>query len=90
MGYMNALSMTTTDLSIQDQVGWHLQYNHYPPIPSSMVDPCVDAIEAASAQEWDQEINLPEGVDFKGSSTAPACQIVEAHHLEPWIQEEEE
>lgn len=89
MGLMNAISMAATDLSIEDQIGWHLQYNHYPPVCSSMVEPCIQAIEAAVAQELDREIELPEGIAFKDGRTVLAYQVVESLHLDSWIQEEE-
>jgi len=65
----------------------HLQSNHYPPVPASMVQPCIDAIDAYYADEINQLIKLPEGVLWKGNPEAPAHAIIEAHHLEAWLPE---
>ena len=34
------------DLDLETAIGYHLQGNHYPPVPLSMVQPCIDAIDA--------------------------------------------
>jgi hypothetical protein len=79
------------NLTIETQVEIHLKSNHYPPVPAIMVQPCVEAIDAVNdAGLWDLEIPLPEGVSWKGLTTAPAHAIIEAHHLNAWIIEREE
>jgi hypothetical protein len=79
------------NLTIETQVEIHLKSNHYPPVPAIMVQPCVEAIDAVNdAGLWDLEIPLPEGVSWKGLTTAPAHAIIEAHHLDAWIIEREE
>jgi hypothetical protein len=49
-----------------------------------MVQPCVEAIFAVNDWNADKDIELPEGVSYKGSPTAPAWAIVEQHHLDAW------
>lgn len=66
---------------------FHLTSNHFPPIPSSMIDPCLQAIEAVNQGDYDKLIRLPEGVGYRGLVVAPASAIVEAHHLESWLAE---
>jgi len=79
------------NLDIETQLGIHLSANHYPPIPAFMVQPCVEAIDAVNDLGlWDLEIPLPEGVSWKGLTTAPAHAIIEQHHLDAWIIEREE
>ncbi len=34
------------ELDLERQIGIHLSANHYPPVPSSMIQPCIDAIDA--------------------------------------------
>ena len=85
---------TLTDLGIyldmETQMSIHLQNNHYPPVPTSMVKPCIEAIDAVNDLGlWDADIELPEGVSWKGSNYAPAHAIIEAHHLHAWIIERE-
>ncbi len=67
---------------------WHLQANHYPPIPTYMVEPCKQAIEACNEGEWDRLIDLPNGVEFRGSTQATAGQIANGLHLFSWIEED--
>jgi hypothetical protein len=75
------------DLDLETQIGIHLQGNHYPPVPKSMIQPCIDAIDAYYDEDYNRKITLPEGVSWKGMTKAPACAIVEAHHLEAWLPE---
>jgi hypothetical protein len=78
-------------LDIESQIGIHLRSNHYPPVPLSMVQPCIEAIDAVNdAGLWNLEIPLPEGISWKGCDTAPAHAIIEAHHLNAWLIEREE
>ena len=68
---------------------WHLRGNHYPPVPVEMVDPCIEAIEAANNEDWGAMIKLPGEITWRGKKEAPASAIIEAHHLEAWIDEAE-
>jgi hypothetical protein len=72
-------------LDLSTAISIHLSANHYPPVPQSMVEPCIDAIMAYWDDEIDREIPMPEGVSYKGLDTAPAWAIVEQHHLEAWL-----
>ena len=80
-----------TSLPIENQIEIHLKSNHYPPVPSIMVAPCIEAIDAVNdAGLWDLEIPMPEGVTYKGLTTAPAWAIIEQHHLNAWLIERED
>jgi hypothetical protein len=68
----------------------HLRYNHYPPLPGSLVKPCIDAIAKADQEEWDAEIAMPEGLLFRGQGSATAAQIVESCHLHEFLSLDEE
>jgi hypothetical protein len=87
MGRMYAEGIAETDLPIEDQITWHLRGNFYPPVPVSMVAACVAAIHAGNDQNWDLEIDLPEGVLFRGKTSAPAHAIIENHRLDTWIDD---
>ena len=71
-------------------VAYHLQNNHYPPVPLNMVDTCITAIEYANKGEWDTLIVLPEGTLYKGVNTANVEVIVESHHLHTFITSDRE
>jgi hypothetical protein len=84
MGYMNALGMAeATDL--QPALHWHLTANHYPPLPTSMVEVCARAVALAVDDDWNAEVPLPEGVSYLGRNTAPVHAVVENHHLEAFV-----
>lgn len=91
MGRMNAIAISDEALGIdlETQLEWHLQANHYPPVPVSMVPVCIEAIDSVNEGHYNVEVPLPEGVSFRGKTTAPAWEIVEQHHLDNWIIESE-
>jgi hypothetical protein len=85
MGSVTAIGLAESELDLEKQLAYHLQGNHYPPVPLSMVQPCIDAIDAAYDEDYDREIEMPEGVFYKGKTTAPAWAIIEQHHLDWFI-----
>jgi hypothetical protein len=90
MGMNTAMDFAENiDITLEQAIGYHLQGNHYPPVPLSMVQPCIDAIDAYYDEDYDLEIEMPEGVFYKGKSTAPAWAIIEQHHLSAWLPEED-
>lgn len=83
--------MAETDVSLEIAIRWQLTSNHYPPVPTSMVPVCIAAIEVANQDgSWDDELELPDGILYKGRTTAPAWAIIEQHHLQPWIDSGDE
>ena len=88
MGSNTAYDLANTDLSMETAIGYHLQGNHYPPVPLSMVQPCLDAIDAYWDDDTDRMISMPEGVSYRGSNEAPAWAVIEQHHLHAWCEEQ--
>ena len=88
--FANDLANYDLGLDLSTAISIHLSANHYPPVPSSMVTPCIEAIEAYHELDSDREIAMPEGVSYKGRNTAPAWAIIEQHHLEAWLYNDEE
>lgn len=85
MGRLSAESMLEqTDL--RTALTWHLKANHYPPVPESMVQPCLDAIDAYWEDDLHANINLPSPIRWRGQNTAPAYAIIEAHHLDAFLE----
>jgi hypothetical protein len=72
-------------LSLERSIALHLTANHYPPVPVSMVQPCIEAIDACNEDEPNRLIYL-NGASWRGQSEAPAWAIVEGHHLDAWIE----
>jgi len=89
MGNNFATDLADMDLDLEMAISIHLQSNHYPPVPLSMVQPCIDAIDACWDEDYNQLIELPEGISWRGDRCAPAHAIVEGHHLHNWLPQEE-
>lgn len=77
-------------LTMEDQIAIQLTSNHYPPVPRSMVQPCIDAIDACNEDDSNRQIELPEGITWRNQTTAPAYAIVEGHHLDAWVNNYDE
>jgi hypothetical protein len=88
MGSNTALDLAS-EFDLEQGIAYHLQGNHYPPVPLSMVQPCIEAIDAYYDEDYRREIALPEGVLWRGQVTAPASAIIEQHHLDAWLPESE-
>jgi hypothetical protein len=90
MGSVTALGIQDSVLDLETQIAYHLQGNHYPPVPLSMVQPCIDAIDAYYDNDAMRFIAMPEGVFYKGMSHAPAWAVIEQHHLDFWLPQDED
>lgn len=90
MGRQLAEALSELDVPLKEQIEIHLVSNFYPPIPRFMAQTCVDALNAYWEEDTDRMIDMPKGVSYKGSTSAPAWAIVEQHRLWPWLQEEED
>ena len=77
------------ELDLETAIGYHLQGNHYPPVPLSMVEPCIQAIDFAHDDMWDETVVMPDGITYKGETCAPVWAIIEQHHLHAWLPEGE-
>jgi hypothetical protein len=86
MGYNTALDLSA-ELDLEMSLSIHLQGNHYPPVPLSMVQPCIEAIDAYYDEDYDKLIEMPKGVSYRGSTHAPAHAIIDQHHLHAWLPE---
>jgi hypothetical protein len=90
MGYNTTLGLVgNTHLTMEQSIEIHLTSNHYPPVPAIMVDACVEAIQALNEGDRGRIVQLPKGVWFQGQNSANAWVIVQQHHLEPWLLDED-
>jgi hypothetical protein len=90
MGLNFATELSAMDtMPIEQQINLHLQYNFYPPVPSSMVQSCIDAIDAILNEDYFAEIELPQGVEYRGSNFAPAQAIADNHRLDAWLMNDD-
>jgi len=82
MGHTQALGMAeavqdgTIDLDMALQ--YHLQHNHYPPLPFEAIGTAKLAIEKCAAGEPEATVGVPAGL-------VPARRVVEVWHLEPFV-----
>lgn len=90
MGHTTAVAISGLDIPLKNQIEIHLVSNFYPPIPRFMAQTCVDALNAYWEEDTDRMIDMPEGVLYRGSTSAPAWAVVEQHRLSPWLNEEED
>ena len=96
MGALTALDIATNlDISLEQQLSWHLRGNHYPPIPQVMVSVCIQAIDAYWEDDTDRLIPLPkmeDGFQIRwrdGNTFAPAWAVIEHAHLDAWLVDED-
>ena len=85
MGSLQAYEMADA-MTMEQGIEWHLTSNHYPPVPVTMCQPCIRAIEACNDGDHDRLIDLPEDVTFRGKTDISAMQLVESFHLDPWLE----
>jgi hypothetical protein len=90
MGNLAAIDMASTETSIEQQLAWHLRANHYPPVPVEMVQPCIEAIGITLQVQWgdanfNDPVDLPDGVTWRGQTTCPANALVDSFHLDAWV-----
>jgi hypothetical protein len=89
MGSITAIGLADSVLDLETQLRYHLQGNHYPPVPVEMVAPCIEAIDAAYDEDYERIIDMPMVGDFqirwRGLTQAPAWAIIEQHHLNWFI-----
>ena len=89
MGYTTAQALEE-ELGLEAGLAYHLQGNHYPPVPVAMVQPCIEAIDAYYEEDYGRMINLPEGILWRNQSSCTAQAIVDAHHLDAWLPQYED
>jgi hypothetical protein len=89
MGHRTAIEIAEA-LPIDDALAYHLRVNHFPPIPLEMVAVCKEAIGLCNEGLENNTVDLPHGTSYRNAPYAPAWAIVDAHHLSPWIEREED
>jgi len=94
MGYSTAVDMAHNTNTLEDALKMHFRGNCYPPIPSAMVPVGVEAInnivEAEICRDYDmldKPIQLPEGIEFRGSSTVSSIDAVEKLFLGAFVDQ---
>jgi hypothetical protein len=55
-----------------------------------MAKPCLDAIDAYWEDDIDREIQMPDGISYRGESTVAAREIIISCNLDAWLDSGEE
>jgi hypothetical protein len=84
MGAMALAGMLEAAGDIDVALRWHLGSNHFPPIPE-VFDAAKAAIDAGNDGDYDRLIELPEGVSWRGQTSAPAHECIGGWHLEAFL-----
>lgn len=71
---------------------YHLQYNHYPPLPVELAPFAAKAIEMADDGEWGAVVTLPYGEGVKSlvkpnGDEATVAELIGDLHLESFLTE---
>lgn len=86
MGRLSLVEAIEWTESVDDALKWHLGSNHYPPVPSTMVAVCKEVILWCNEDgDPNHEFALPNDIQYKGATTAPAWAIVDWLHLDDFL-----
>jgi hypothetical protein len=75
-------------LSLDLALGYHLECNHFPPLPSELIPTCKEAIIACNDGDYERLIDLPDGILFRGEAQVYAYRVVQSCHLEYFLVDE--
>jgi hypothetical protein len=86
-GILEAANSGLVSLPSEAILHWHLQSNHYPPLPVSLVPACQRAIELVAGDQGQTRVRLPKGlVGRDGRRSVVAEDLVEAVHLWDFVE----
>ena len=86
-GMLEAVEEGLVSLPSEAALHWHLQSNHYPPLPISLVPTCQRAIELVASDEGGRRVRLPKGlVGQDGRRSVVTADLVEAAHLWDFVE----
>lgn len=88
MGMLSAMDLAE-QFDLRTAVSLHFSTNCYPPIPQMMLDTAMEAIQLVNEGYGINPIALPEGVSFRGSTTATGYDIVDSYRLDAFLEGEE-
>jgi hypothetical protein len=81
----------TEGLPLEAALSYHLQSNHYPPIPSGCVPVAVRVVNAVNNGEawWEDEVDTNE-VRHRTGRYLTVAELVEGWHLQPFLTQGED
>jgi hypothetical protein len=92
MGRLHAEELASGEfvIDLETQLAIHFSSNCYPPVPDFMIAVAKEAIKAVNNEQYDLEIELPAGVQFRNSTTVTAINAVDGLFLDSWINRDED
>jgi hypothetical protein len=78
---MGKISAEIKDIQLTNYLETHLRYNHYPPMPLSLVDTCKRAIRKADRGKMTKQVRLPKGATLEGHRTMAVYDVLDWLHL---------
>jgi len=84
MGNATARDLATSGIDLDTALRVHLRSNHYPPIHLDFLPIARQAIELAQGEEWDAELEYPNGL------VRTVAHTVEGLHLDAFIEQDHE
>jgi hypothetical protein len=84
MGYTQALRVLDL-ITLEGDLRWHLQNNHYPPVPDVMIPIALKAVVLCRNDQFNKTIEIP--IEYRMGWMVPAYVIVEIYHLESWVND---
>lgn len=92
MGRLAAEDMAALNLNRRSALIWHLQSNHFPPVPHVWLDVAERVIDRLNAG-GDREEKIPHPV-FRSAEGVPETvtlgEVARHLHLDPWLDTEED
>jgi hypothetical protein len=67
---------------LEAAITYHFRSNHYPPLPHSLIPVAISIIKG----EAGDEIELPDGITWRGQTTAPVSECIRAWHLQDFLE----
>ena len=80
----NSVDEGTCDIDTALRI--HFNFNHYPPLPLSLLPVAKKAIQLAGNEQYDELIDLPEGITWKRRNKASVYACVNAWHLDCFLK----
>lgn len=85
MGYQYA-SELAQELSLPTALSVHFSTNCYPPVPRVMIPFAVEVLERATDELWDEPVELPDGVQWRGQDSMTVSEAIEALYLQAFVE----
>jgi hypothetical protein len=86
MGYLHTVELGQAvadgDVSLETALFYHLATNCDPPLPTTVIPACVEAIGACRAGECERRVELPPDLRREGERSLSVLELVTELHLE--------